>query len=341
MLSFNSPARLTRSLLTILGVATLIWYSLCASVCGAAEAREVHHRVISVDGVRIFYREAGPVDAPGVLLLHGFPSSSFMFRNLIPALADRWHVIAPDYPGFGESDFPDAARYEYSFENLARTVDHFTQIIGLKSYALYIQDYGAPIGLRLALRHPERLTALVVQNGNAYEEGLSAAWDPLKAYWRDPSSTNREQLRGWLTPDGVREQYLAGVPEKQRPLFAPETWVLDWARLARPGNIEMQIGLFRDYASNVELYPRFQALLRSRQPPTLIVWGKNDPFFTVAGARAYQRDLPAAELHLLDASHFALETHAQEVASLVRIFLNTLPARPSAAKTQTCILPGQ
>jgi pimeloyl-ACP methyl ester carboxylesterase len=281
----------------------------------------VTHRSVMVDDVRIFYREAGPEDAPVLLLMHGFPSSSFMFRELIPRLADRWRVIAPDYPGFGDSDFPPPGEYEYSFANLTRTMDRFTRALGLTRYALYIQDYGAPIGLRLALIAPERVSALIVQNGNAYEEGLSGAWDPLKAYWRNPSRESREQLRGWLTADGIRQQYVGGVPETDLPLFSPDTWTLDWARLSRPGNIDVQVGLFGDYRTNVALYPKFQEFLRQRRPPTLIVWGRHDPFFTEAGARAYLRDVPDAELHLLDAGHFALESRGAEIAALTRAFL--------------------
>jgi pimeloyl-ACP methyl ester carboxylesterase len=287
----------------------------------------VSHRAIYVDGVRIAYREAGPPGAPVLLLLHGFPSSSFMFRDLMPRLADRWRVIAPDYPGFGDSDFPPPGEYEYTFAQLARTLEKFTESLGLARYALYIQDYGAPIGLRLALAHPGRVSALVVQNGNAYAEGLSDAWDPLKAYWKNPTRENRESLRAWLTPEGIRHQYLAGVPEWEHVRFAPETWTLDWARLARPGNIDVQLGLFGDYRGNVELYPRFQEFLRTRRPPTLIVWGRHDPFFTEAGARAWLRDLPDAELHLLDAGHFALESRGAEIARLMRGFLERRLAR--------------
>lgn len=295
----------------------------CELSAGASTAAStsVEHRAVYIDGVRIFYREAGPRDAPTLLLLHGFPSSSYMFRDLIPRLADRWHVVAPDYPGFGDSDFPPPGEYEYSFAQLSRTLDEFTATLGLERYALYIQDYGAPLGLRLALAHPERVSALIVQNGNAYEEGLSGAWDPLKAFWRAPSRENRERLRGWLTPEGIRQQYVAGVPEAQLTRFAPESWTLDWARLSRPGNLDVQIGLFGDYRGNVELYPRFQDFLRTRRPPTLIVWGRHDPFFTEAGARAYLRDVPDAELHLLNAGHFALETHSAEIAKLMRDFL--------------------
>lgn len=284
-------------------------------------ARAVHHRTVIVDGVRLFYRESGPADAPVLLLLHGFPTSSFMYRDLMPRLSDRWRVIAPDYPGFGASDFPAATAYEYTFANLAHTMERFTEELGLRRYALYIQDYGAPVGLRLALSHPDRVSALIVQNGNAYEEGLSGAWDPLKAYWRKPTPATREELRGWLTEEGMRQQYLAGMPDSEVEKFSPDTWTLDWLRLSRPGNIDVQIGLFGDYRSNVALYPQFQEFLRTRRPPTLIVWGRFDPFFTEAGARAYLRDVPDAELHLLDAGHFALETRGAAIAATMRDFL--------------------
>lgn len=280
----------------------------------------VANRSIELDGVRVFYRESGSPTAPTVLLLHGFPSSSFMYRNLIPLLAPRYHVIAPDYPGFGFSDFPARGDFDYSFDGYARLMKAFVDRLGVKSYALYIQDYGAPIGLRLALLDPKRVAALVVQNGNAYEEGLSAAWDPLKAYWSDPSAQNREKLRAWLNADGIRAQYAAGLTAEQSNALAPETWTLDWALLGRPGNIDLQLDLFRDYQSNVALYPKFQEFLRTRRPPTLIVWGTRDPFFTVAGAKAYLRDVPDAELHLIDAGHFALETRNGELAELMLSF---------------------
>jgi pimeloyl-ACP methyl ester carboxylesterase len=286
-----------------------------------APASGIAYRNVEVDGVRIFYREAGPADAPTVLLLHGFPSSSHMFRELIPALADRWHVVAPDYPGFGHSDFPDRDRFQYGFDAYACLMERFVQRLGLVRYALFIQDYGAPIGLRLALLAPERVNALIVQNGNAYEEGLSAAWDALKEHWRNPTPSSREQLRGWLSAEGIREQYTAGLSPEQAARISPDTWTLDWSLLNRPGNIDLQLDLFTDYRGNVALYPQFQRFLREHRPPTLIVWGHHDPFFTVEGARAYRRDNPNAELHLLDAGHFALETHAGEIAALMREFL--------------------
>lgn len=293
-----------------------------ATIASLPADTKVRHRSVDIDGVRIFYREAGRVGTPTLLLLHGFPTSSQMFRHLMPALADRWHVVAPDYPGFGASDFPDPTVFRYSFESYARLVERFTQTIGLQRYALYLQDYGAPVGLRLALRAPERVSALIVQNGNAYEEGLSQEWEPLQAYWREPSAARREQLRGWLGADGTRLQYTAGLTDAQIELISPDTWALDWARLSRPGIIDVQLDLFGDYQSNLALYPRFQAFFRQRRPPTLIVWGQRDPFFTVAGARAYRRDLPQAELHLLDAGHFALETHGPEISALMRDFLD-------------------
>jgi pimeloyl-ACP methyl ester carboxylesterase len=286
-----------------------------------AAAPAVAYRNVEIDGVRVFYREAGPTDAPTLLLLHGFPSSSHMYRDLIPGLADRYHLVAPDYPGFGYSDFPDPSGFAYTFDAYARLIDRFVQRLGLERHALYIQDYGAPIGLRLALLAPDRVSALIVQNGNAYEEGLSADWDALKDHWCDPTPASRERLRGWLSAEGIRQQYTAGLAAEQAARISPDTWTLDWALLNRPGNIDVQLDLFGDYRSNVALYPQFQRFLSERQPPTLIVWGRHDPFFTRAGAEAYRRDVPDAELHLLDAGHFALETHAAEITRLMREFL--------------------
>lgn len=297
-----------------------------AEVAATAEQRRTHYRTVQIDEIKLFYREAGSPAAPALLLLHGFPTSSHMFRDLIPALADRYHVVAPDYPGFGYSDSPDRGKFQYSFASYAGIIDKFTQAVGLQRYALYIQDYGAPVGLRLALRAPERVTALIVQNGNAYEEGLSEAWNPIKAYWHEPTPANRDKLRGWLTLDGTRQQYTAGLSEAQVELVSPDSWMLDWSLLSRPGNIDLQLDLFGDYQSNVALYPEFQAFFRQQRPPTLIVWGKADPFFTVAGAEAYRRDLPHAELHLLEAGHFALETNGPEIAAHIRRFLPAAPA---------------
>jgi pimeloyl-ACP methyl ester carboxylesterase len=281
----------------------------------------VRHRTVKVGDLEIFYREAGRPDAPAVLLLHGFPTSSHMFRHVIPALADRYRVVAPDYPGFGYSSFPSRDQFQFSFANFARVIAGFTDAVGLGRYALYIQDYGAPVGLRLALERPNAIRALITQNGNAYEEGLSPLWAPLKAYWAEPSEKNREALRGWLNAAGVRLQYAAGVNKEQAERLAPDSWTLDWERMQRPGNIDVQLDLFRDYRTNVELYPRFQQFFRDRRPPTLVLWGKNDPFFTIGGARAFQRDLPDAQIELVDGSHFLLETHAPYAAHRIRAFL--------------------
>ncbi len=285
----------------------------------------VHYRSKTITGVEVFYREAGPVDAPVLVLLHGFPSSSHMFRNLIPLLADRYRVIAPDYPGFGHSGVPDRAQFTYGFATFADLVDGLMGTLGADRYALYVMDYGAPVGYRLALKHPERVTALVVQNGNAYEEGLSPFWSPLKAYWADASQPNREALRAGLTPEATRSQYVNGVADVSR--VDPDTWLVDQALLDRPGVDEIMLDLFKDYASNIALYPQFHAFFRERKPPTLIVWGANDEIFPAAGARAYLRDLPKAELHLLNSGHFALEDKGAEIAVLMRDFLaRSLPA---------------
>src|SRR5579859_2221406 len=272
-----------------------------------------------VDGSKIFYREAGPKDSPTILLLHGFPTSSHMFRNLIPALADRYHVVAPDLPGFGFSDAPDRKRFRYTFEALAKAMDSFTQTIGLEHYAIYVFDYGAPVGFRLALAHPERITAIISQNGNAYEEGLSQGWNPIQKYWKEPTPANRAALRDFLTPDATKSQYLYGVQDET--LVAPEAYALDSALLARPGNDEIQLDLFLDYASNVALYPKFQEYFRTKQPPLLAVWGKSDPFFLPLGAEAYARDVREAEIHFFDTGHFALETHVDEISEAIRDFL--------------------
>ena len=277
-----------------------------------------HHHAI-VDGSKIFYREAGSKTAPTILLLHGFPTSSHMFRNLIPALADRYHVVAPDLPGFGFSDAPDRNRFRYTFEHLAEVIGKFTQTIGLDRFAIYIFDYGAPVGLRMALAHPERITAIISQNGNAYEEGLSQGWNPIQKYWKEATKENRAALRDFLTPEATKSQYLYGVLDET--LVAPETYQLDSALLARTGNDEIQLDLFLDYASNVALYPKFQEYFRAKQPPLLAVWGKSDPFFLPPGAEAYKRDFPDAEVHFYDTGHFALETHHQEIAAAIRDFL--------------------
>ena len=273
-----------------------------------------------VDGSRIFYREAGLKDASSILLLHGFPTSSHMFRNLIPLLADRFHLVAPDLPGFGFSDAPHRNQFRYTFENLAKVIDRFTETLGLKRYAIYVFDYGAPVGLRLALAHPERITAIISQNGNAYEEGLSQGWNPIQKYWKEPTPENRDALRDFLTPEATKSQYTYGV--KDSTLLAPECYVLDAALLARPGNDEIQLDLFLDYASNVALYPKFQEYFRTKQPPTLAVWGKSDPFFVPAGGEAFKRDNPDTEVRFFETGHFALETHYLEISGAIRDFLD-------------------
>ena len=278
------------------------------------------YRIAEVDGHKVFYREAGDPQAPALLLLHGFPTSSHMFRNLIPLLADRYRVIAPDLPGFGFSDAPDRATFNYTFDNLAKAIDGFTQAIGLKRHAVYVFDYGAPVGFRLALAHPERITAIISQNGNAYEEGLSEGWNPIQKYWKEPTEANREALRAFLTAETTKWQYVHGVSDET--LVAPESYTLDSALMARPGNDEIQLDLFLDYASNVALYPKFQAFFREFQPPTLIVLGKNDFIFPPEGAAPYSRDLKNLETHLLDTGHFALETHGEEIASRIEGFLS-------------------
>jgi pimeloyl-ACP methyl ester carboxylesterase len=276
-------------------------------------------RTATVEGLEIFYREAGDPEAPTLLLLHGFPTSSHMFRNLIPLLADDYYVIAPDLPGFGYSDAPNRGQFNYSFERLAGIIDSFTDVVGLERFAVYVFDYGAPVGFRIALKHPEKITAIISQNGNAYLEGLSAGWNPIQKYWQEPSEANRAALRSFLTPETTKWQYKEGAPPEMP--IAPESYTLDAALLARPGNDEIQLDLFLDYASNVALYPKFQQFLRDQQPPLLAVWGKNDPFFLPPGAEAYARDVRAAEVRFFDTGHFALETHVDEIAETIRDFL--------------------
>ena len=282
------------------------------------------------DGKKIFYRQAGARSAPTILLLHGFPTSSHMFRNLIPALAEHYHVFAPDLPGFGFSITPDRKTIRYSFENLAKVIGKFTEAIGLERFAVYVFDYGAPVGLRLALAYPERITAIISQNGNAYEEGLSEGWNPIQRYWKEPTEENRNALREFLKPEATKWQYTHGVADALQ--VAPESYTLDAALLTRPGNDEIQLDLFLDYASNVALYPKFQDYFRTSKPPLLAVWGKNDPFFLPPGAEAFKRDNPNAEVHFYETGHFALETHATEIADTIKAFLQrTISGQATAA----------
>jgi pimeloyl-ACP methyl ester carboxylesterase len=273
---------------------------------------------VDVDGLDIFYREAGPKDARTILLLHGFPTAGHMFRDLIPQLADGFHLVAPDLPGFGQSEMPSRSAFTYTFENIAKLIDRFTEILGLRRFAIYVFDYGAPIGFRLAARHPDRLTAIISQNGNAYEDGLSDGWDPIRTYWQEPSPANREALRKFLAPETTRWQYTHGVPDVAD--VSPDGYSLDNFYLARVGADEIQLDLLGDYKNNVALYPTFQNYFRTHQPPFLAVWGKNDPFFLPRGAEAFKRDVPGATVQFLDTGHFALETHAKEIGAAIRAF---------------------
>lgn len=279
----------------------------------------IAYRTANVDGLKIFYREAGRTDAPALLLLHGFPTSSHMFRDLIPKLADRFHLIAPDLPGFGRSDLPSRDVFAYTFANLAKVIGRFTDVMNLKRFAIYVFDYGAPVGLRIAVEHPERIAAIISQNGNAYEEGLSDGWNPIRAYWRETTKANREALRNFLSPETTFWQYTHGVGDPSA--VSPDGYSLDDFYLARPGAHEAQLDLFLDYASNVALYPKFQAYFRDCQPPLLAAWGRNDPFFLPAGAEAFRRDIPRADVRFFDTGHFALETHCAEIASAIREFV--------------------
>lgn len=278
------------------------------------------YRTVDVDGHKVFYREAGDPAKPALLLLHGFPSSSHMFRDLIPLLADRFHLVAPDLPGFGLSEIKPRDTFTYSFDALAKVIGRFTEVIGLTTYALYVFDYGAPTGFRLAMAHPERVTAIVSQNGNAYEEGLSEGWNPIQRYWRDRSDANRQALRELLTPASIRWQYEHGVPDTS--LVSPDGSALDAWYIQRPEVDEIQLDLFGDYASNVALYPEFQAYFRAQRPRLLAIWGRNDPFFLPAGAEAFRRDIPDAQVCFLDTGHFALETHAKAIAEAIGSFVS-------------------
>jgi pimeloyl-ACP methyl ester carboxylesterase len=311
----------TKSALAFLLFAASAWSLGLTHSVFAQQSVKVFHKTVKVGDLDIFYREAGPKAAPTILLLHGFPTSSQMFRNLIPALADEYHVVAPDYPGFGNSSMPSRDKFSYTFDNLAKVIDEFTAKVGLRKYALYVQDYGAPIGYRLAVQHPERIAAIVVQNGNAYDEGLdNDFWKPLKAYWKEPKSKEkRDALRKFLTYEATKWQYTHGVKDPE--LVSPDGAAHDQFLLDRKGNDEIQLDLFLSYGSNPPLYPAWQEYFRTHQPPVLLAWGKNDRIFPVAGAEPYKRDLKRLEYHLLDAGHFALETHVEEIALLMRQFL--------------------
>jgi pimeloyl-ACP methyl ester carboxylesterase len=296
----------------------------------------VSFRKLNVDGLNIFYREAGQKDAPAMLLLHGFPTAGHMFRDLIPRLSDRFHVVAPDFPGFGQSDMPSRNGFSYTFAKIADVIERFTEIAGLDRYAMYVFDYGSPIGFRLAVKHPERVTGIVSQNGNAYEEGLSDGWNPIRAYWRQPTQANRDALRSLLAPETTLWQYTHGVDDPAA--VSPDGYSLDDFYLARPGAHEVQLDLLLDYADNVALYPVFQNYLRTYTPRLLAVWGKNDPFFLPAGAEAFKRDVPSAAVRFFDTGHFALETHADEIAVAIREFLIPRSATRLSAETAPGVL---
>jgi pimeloyl-ACP methyl ester carboxylesterase len=312
--------------LTPIAVAFLIGGSVCVwsreqtrAPIATISASRVQYKTVTIDGLDVFYRETGPSNAPVVLLLHGFPTSSHMFRNLMPALADRFRLVAPDYPGFGNSSMPTVDEFDYSFDNLAHVIEKFTEAVALSRYTLYVQDYGAPIGFRLAAKHPQRVQALVIQNGNAYDEGLRDFWKPFRAYWSDRSGTNAGALKQFLERDATKWQYTHGV---RRPeAISPDNWLIDQYLLERPGNKDIQLQLFYDYRSNLPRYPEWQAYFRRHQPPTLIVWGKNDQIFPADGAHPYKRDLKDLDFHLLDTGHFALEEDHGAIAVLMRRFL--------------------
>jgi pimeloyl-ACP methyl ester carboxylesterase len=285
----------------------------------------IRHLTTQVDGLNVFYRESGPKDAPSVLLLHGFPTSSHMYRDLIPLLNQEFHVIAPDLVGFGFSDAPDHTTFRYTFDNLKRVVQGLVDQLGLKKFAIQVFDYGAPVGFRLALANPEKITGIISQNGNAYEEGLSGGWNPIMQYWKDPSQKNRDTLKSMTTRETTEWQYFTGVADKT--LIAPESYTLDQCLLDRPGNVELQLDLIRDYATNVAMYPDFHEYFKKYQPPFLAVWGDKDPFFLPAGAKAFKKDLPEATVKFFDTGHFALETHAAEIGAEIVQFLRSLPKK--------------
>ncbi len=314
--AFLAAALLTQSVLSCAPTPIVVEESAPQTV-GAS--RQVMYRTVEIDGLDIFYREAGPADAPTILLLHGFPTSSHMFRELMPALADEFHMVAPDYPGFGNSSMPLVDEFEYTFDRLAEVVESLIDALGLEKYSIYLMDYGAPVGYRIAAKYPERVDTLIVQNGNAYDEGLLEFWDPIKAYWADRTPENAEPLRGLLTLDATKWQYTHGVRDLET--ISPDNWGHVQPLLDRPGNQEIQLALFYDYGSNPPLYPQWQEYFRAYQPPTLVVWGQNDPIFPAEGAHPYKRDLENLEFHLLDTGHFALEEHGETIADLIRQFL--------------------
>ena len=307
----------------LLGRTEIMAQSITVKTSPALEVGVVHHRKVNVNGLGVFYRESGPAGAPTILLLHGYPTSSHMFRNLIPMLNKKYHIIAPDLPGFGYTDLADRTNYTYTFENLANTMQGFIDELGLKRFAIYVFDYGAPTGFRLALANPEKITGIISQNGNAYVEGLSTGWNPIQKYWENNTQENRDALRAFSTEEGTKFQYFTGVTDSS--LVAPEAYILDQYFLDRPESAEIQLDLLKDYKTNVNLYPSFQKYFRTNKPKLLAVWGNKDPFFLPIGAEAYKRDIPNAIVKFYDTGHFALETHAQEIGAEILKFLLTLP----------------
>jgi pimeloyl-ACP methyl ester carboxylesterase len=286
-------------------------------------SRQILNKTITVDGIEIFYREAGNPKNPSLLLLHGFPESSAMFKNLMVLLADKFYLVAPDYPGFGFSAFPPPNEFEYSFKNIAACMHRFAEAIHLKTFSIYLHDYGCPTGLRICMNHPEKINGIIVQNGNAYIEGTRPQWDEIREYWEHPTEEKKKRLYAFLSEEGTKSQYTAGLPEEMLTRVCPETWMLDWERLSRPGNLDMQYELNCDYKNNIEMFPAFQQYFRTNQPPALVIWGKYEPYFNVEEAACYKRDLPNAQVHILDGAHMLLETHFDEVSKLISDFLSS------------------
>ncbi|HTF03776.1 MAG TPA: alpha/beta hydrolase [Bacteroidia bacterium] len=285
--------------------------------------RQICNKTIAVDGVNIFYREAGDKKNPSLLLLHGFPTSSVMFKSLMTALSDKFHLIAPDYPGFGFSDFPGMSAFEYSFKNVSAYMSKFTDAINLKSFTIYLHDYGAPIGLRICVNNPEKIERIIVQNGNAYMEGIGPQWDEIRDYWENPTPEKKKKVYAFLSEDGTKEQYTIGLSEELLTHVSPESWILDWERMSRPGNIDVQFELNCTYKSNLEMFPVFQEYFRMYQPPALVIWGKRDVYYDIAEPPCYKKDLPKAQIHILDGGHMALETNFDEVLILIREFMSS------------------
>jgi pimeloyl-ACP methyl ester carboxylesterase len=285
--------------------------------------RQIYNRTIAVDGVDIFYREAGDRKNKSLLLLHGFPTSSVMFKNLMTALSDRFHLIAPDYPGFGFSGFPDKGSFEYTFKNIAAYINRFTEAIDLKSFTIYLHDYGCPVGLRICVDHPEKIERIIVQNGNAYLEGIEPVWDEIRDYWKHPTEEKKKKVYAFLSEEGTKAQYTAGLPDELLTRVSPETWILDWERMSRPGNLDMQFELNCDYENNIEMFPVFQNYFRTSQPPALVIWGKYEVYFDVAEAPCYKKDLSNAQVHILDGGHMVLETNFDEVLKLISNFMSS------------------